>query len=134
MPFPDLAAMMGQSLGIQRPPRQPLARLQPHPDPEVLPGEVLSQILMKMGAYANWATVAYGSSSGTQVGRIQAEWFKQDSRADVNEYLAQLSETQRNIAVAAFRGGLADLPPDAIPETVRLDWVAELSCAKSVWS
>jgi hypothetical protein len=126
MPFPDLAAMMAEHQGIVRPPRNPLAPLPPRPDPDALPVEVLTTVLGRMGNEANWGAVSYGASGHRTVeDKVRAEWMKRDARADVNESLEQLTPAQRQIARAAFDGGMAEIPPDRFPAVVTLEWVHE---------
>lgn len=125
MPFPSLSMMLAESAGLTRPPRAPLKPLEPRPDPDALPRGVLGTILMRMAARQNWGDVSYAASNiDTIEGKVRAQWMYEDSKADVNEYLAQLTQEQRRIAEAAFRGGLAETPAfrDA-PDPVTLAWV-----------
>ncbi len=125
MPFPSLAGAMAEGLGIKRPTRPALDLLPALPDPNTLPRRVLGMILDKMASRQNWGDVAYAASNITTIeGKIRAQWMSEDAKADVREYFDQLSPRQREIAEAAFRGGLAETPMfRSAPDVITLDWV-----------
>jgi hypothetical protein len=124
MPFPDLAAMIAESQGVQRPARRPIGKLPAWSDPNTVSSELLGRVMGYMGNHANWSEVSYRASNHREpMDKVRAEWAKRDAREDVNEAMAQMAPRQQEICRAAFAGGMAEIPSDAFPKVISLEWI-----------
>lgn len=125
MPFPSLANMMGESMGLKRPARTATAKLPPQPRADALTRGALATLMMRLANRQNWSDVAYGASGHRGLeDKVRAQWMSDDAKAEVNELFDQLTPEQRAIAEVAFAGGLAETPAlRDVPDPVTLSWV-----------